>query len=348
MDETTTDLVIIGAGDLGNSIRDILLAFGAGHRDAEVQAIALVEGDLRGQHSHGVRRLQVLARRLRNDLVRSNRSPTERWVTESVVKIDGNRGFGPPVAFSTVDTIIERADHTGIALAAIRNSNHVGLLAPYVERIAAAGDIGVAMTTSEALVHPWGGRTAMVGTNPLAIAVPSDHEPLVLDMSTAAVSMGKILDYADRGEPIPIGWAVDPDGTPTTDPAAASHGAISPFGGAKGYALGIALEAVVGVLSESALGRDVRGTLDTEDVCSKGDVFIAISLERLGLVGVLPYLARYFDDVRASGTDPSQPLTIPGDRARALRRQRLADGIPLHREVWAGVQRLRQEAGLDD
>ena len=336
------EVVVVDVDRLRQVIIDILVAHGGTIQQAEQQAEILVEGDLRGHHSHGVRRLSVLIERLDGGLINSDAEPHFDWVTESVVRVDGRRGFGPCVAFHVVDRIIDRANTTGLALAAISNSNHVGMLAPYVERIAAAGHIGFGFTTSEALVHPWGGAKAMVGTNPIGIAVPTGEEPLVLDMSTASVSMGKILDYAARGENIPLGWAVDSAGYATDDArAAVDGGAISPFGGPKGYALGIALEAIVSTLTRSSLGTDVRGTLDAVDVANKGDVFIAISLERLGLTGFLPQLREYLDAVRESGSAQERRVTVPGDRSRAMRDVRYNGGIPLQRQTWEQILELR-------
>jgi LDH2 family malate/lactate/ureidoglycolate dehydrogenase len=183
----------------------------------------------------------------------------------------------------------------------------------------------------------------MVGTNPIGISVPSTADPLVLDMSTASVSMGKVLEQAGRQGSIPLGWAIDRHGNPTTDPTEASSGAISPFGGAKGYALGIAFEALVAVLTQSALGTGVKGTLDNDQVCSKGDVFLSISIDRLGLRSALPGLTAYLDEVRASGASPGA-VAVPGDRARFIRQRRLAAGVPLHSDVWAQVLELHREA----
>jgi LDH2 family malate/lactate/ureidoglycolate dehydrogenase len=304
----------------------------------------LVEGDLRGHPSHGVSRLSILVERLRKGLIVADAEPALDWATDAVLQVDGRRGFGPVSAFAAVDCIVERAKTTGVAMASVRNSNHVGMLAPYVERMADARHIGLAFTTSEALVHPWGAAKPMVGTNPIGLAVPTTTDPLVLDMSTASVSMGKILDYATKSIPIPLGWAVDDAGMPTSDPRAASAGAISPFGGAKGYALGIGLEAMVGVLTQSALGTSIRGTLDSEHECSKGDVFVAICLERLGLTHLLPELDIYFDDVRASGNAADTRIGIPGDRARSVRQRRMAEGIPLHSKVWEQTLQLHKDA----
>ncbi|MCU1583838.1 MAG: hypothetical protein JWM49_394 [Microbacteriaceae bacterium] len=339
------EAVVVDAEDLRQVIVDALVAHGGTASDARQQAAILVEGDLRGHHSHGVRRLPVLVSRLDNGLIRSGVEPTFDWVTDSVLQVDGHRGFGPSVAFAAIDRIVERAETTGVAVAAISNSNHIGMLAPYIERIVDSGQIAFGFTTSEALVHPWGGARAMVGTNPIGIGMPTGHSPLVLDMSTASVSMGKILDHAAKGEPIPLGWAVDAKGAPTEDAQAAiDGGAISPFGGPKGYALGIALEVIVATLTKSSLGADVRGTLDTTDASSKGDVFIAISLERLGLTGFLPRIRDYLDEVRASNDGA---ISIPGDRARATRQKRSSEGIPLHRQSWEQALELK-EVGPSD
>lgn len=330
--------IIVSAHRLKRLISEVLVANGATEMDAANQAELLVEGDLRNQPSHGVQRLSTLVARLKNGLIVSGTTPQLSWLTDAVLAIDGNRGFGPSVAFAATDAIVERADHTGIAIAAVKNSNHVGMLAPYIERIAAHNQIGIALTTSEALVHPWGGNRAMVGTNPVGIAIPTPSMPLVVDMSTAAVSMGKILNYAANSMQIPLGWAVDRNGEPTTEPAEAASGAISPFGGPKGYGLGLAFEAMVAMLTGSGLGRDVKGTLDSEHVANKGDLFMAISLDRLGLTSFLPFLETYFDDIRGSGHASS--VNIPGDRARRTRTERLASGIPVNDGTWTALVEL--------
>jgi LDH2 family malate/lactate/ureidoglycolate dehydrogenase len=219
------------------------------------------------------------------------------------------------------------------------------MLAPYVEKIVAAGQIGLVLTTSEALVHPWGGSRPLIGTNPIGIGIPADDEPLILDMSTAAVSMGRILDYAQRGRSLPLGWASDANGNPTTDARAASSGAISPFGGAKGYAFGVALETLVAVLTGTSLGTDKHGTLDALYPSSKGDVFMAIDVQRLGLQDSLPAVTRYFEQLRASGADPARPVVIPGDRARRVKNERLKSGVPIHRAVWDQTMALFNAAG---
>ena len=341
------DELAISVDDYRRTVRAVLHNAGVSERDAALQTELLLDGDLRGHGSHGVRRLRVLVERFRTGLIVTDPEIRIDWRTESFASIDGGWGFGAVVANAAIDAVVQRAETTGIAVAAVHGANHVGMLAPHVERIAAAGQIGIALTTSEALVHPWGGSRALVGTNPIGIAVPTPGHPLVLDMSTASVSMGRILDHLGKDQPIPEGWAVDGDGRPTTDPAAASRGAISPFGGPKGYALGVAFEVLVAALTGTSMGTDVRGTLDTTEPTTKGDVFIAVSVERLGLTGALPAIGAYLDDLRSSGVDPSAPVTVPGDRSRELRSAQLETGVALHRSTWDDVLALLESTALE-
>jgi LDH2 family malate/lactate/ureidoglycolate dehydrogenase len=331
----STATVLVRAQQERDVVGRALMRHGAPATAAALQADWLVEADLRGHSSHGVARLPTLVARMRRDLILPAAEPKLDWRSDSVLSVDGGRGFGPVVARQALDEATARASASGLVLVAIANANHLGILAPYVELIAGQGLIGIASTTSEALVHPWGGRVAMVGTNPLAIAVPAEPMPLVVDMATGEVSMGRILHRLQLAQPLDPGWAVDRDGAPTTDPFAASQGAISPFGGPKGFALGLALEVIVASLTGTAFGRDVHGTLDSEEVCNKGDVFFCIDpmvvAGRSGLASVSGYLAQ----VRAT---PAQPGTsgvrIPGERASSERAQRETDGVELAAASW--------------
>lgn len=307
---------------------------GAPEPAARTQVELLLEADLRGHASHGLARLPRLLHRIRRGLADPHTTGHHEWRGTAALVVDGQRGLGPVVGQAALNALLDRVPGTGVAVAAIANSNHLGMLAWYVETVAAAGRIAIAMSTSEALVHPHGGRTALVGTNPLAIAVPAEPEPLVVDLATSIVSMGKIHDHRQRGEPIPLGWALDADGTPTTDPAAAADGSIAPFGDAKGYALGLAIEVLVASLTDAALGTDVRGTLDATEVCNKGDVFIVLDPGRSP--DIAARIGAYLDIVRSCPpADPAAPVTVPGDRTRAARQRRLHEGISLPEEVWA-------------
>ncbi|WP_394890459.1 Ldh family oxidoreductase [Mesorhizobium sp. AaZ16] len=302
------------------------------------QVDLLLEAELRGVPSHGLLRLERIVRRIRNGVANPNTEGKHTWRQQSFLEVDGERGLGPVVANHALNALMERASASGIALAAIKNSNHIGMLGWYVERCAAVGFSTIALSTSEALVHPWGARQAMIGTNPIAIGVPTGGKPFMMDTATSVVSMGEIHDHALRNVPIPDHWALDENGSPTTDAHAAKKGAIAPFGQAKGYALGLAFELIVASLSGTAIGRDVRGTLDEDQVCNKGDIFIVIKGPHRDLQG-------YLDAIRS--TAPAEgfgAVLIPGERGRACREQRLTDGIPIADEVWRKLQDLASAA----
>ncbi|HEX4751986.1 MAG TPA: Ldh family oxidoreductase [Solirubrobacterales bacterium] len=304
---------------------------------AAIQARWLVEGELRGHPSHGIRRLPVLVERVRKGLINVEAEPRLKWGGEAVLLVDGDRGLGPAVGTRALAELEPRARRLGVAVAAIRNTSHLGLLSPYVEGVAAGGLLGIALTTSEALVHPWGGARALIGTNPIAVGVPTAAEPFALDMATGEISMGKVLAYADRGEELEPGWAIDAAGRETRDPTKVA--AISPFGGAKGYGLGLAFELLVGILTRTAFGTEVLGTLDVEHPATKGDLFVCLAPERFLVDGeTIERLGAYLEELRGSAVG-DEPVAVPGDRARARRRQALAVGIELPDEL---VERLRE------
>jgi L-2-hydroxycarboxylate dehydrogenase (NAD+) len=318
---------------------------GVSQEHAYIQAELLLESELRGRASHGIQRLPRIVARIGNGVAKPDSKGKGAWRGEAFLDVDGQQGLGPVVAFSALAQIAERAKRTGVAVAAIRNCNHLGMLALYAERFAQQGQILIALTTSEALVHPWGGRTAMLGTNPIAIGIPAEPQPFVLDMATSLVSMGQIHDYANRNAPLEPGWALDANGDPTTDAAAAREGAIAPFGGAKGYALGLAFEVLVASLTASALGPDVGGTLDATQICNKGDVFIV--LEPAGNA-VCNSVSAYLDAVReCAPTDPARAVVVPGDRAQRMRERSIDTGIAVPDEVWKAIVDLANQAPRD-
>ncbi len=307
---------------------------------AATQTDLLLEAELRGRASHGLLRLPRIIERIRNGVADPKTRGTAVWRSPAFLDMDGERGLGPVIALAALAQIRERARETGIAIAAVSNNNHIGMLALYAESAAREGQILLALSTSEALVHPWGGRHALIGTNPIAIGVPTEDEPFVLDMATSQVAMGKIHDYANHGRPLEPGWALDVAGNPTTDATAAKAGALAPFGEAKGYALGLAFEVLVASLTASALGTAVQGTLDSTAICNKGDVFIAIEAGSGPIAG---RITRYLDEIRACpALLPDRPVAVPGDRARAERRLRLEAGIELADEVWRRILDLAQ------
>jgi L-2-hydroxycarboxylate dehydrogenase (NAD+) len=288
---------------------------------------------MRGRPSHGLQRLSRILARTERGLVDPRTEGRSRWRSRAVLEVDGERGLGPVVAMVAVDRLCERLRRCGIVIAAIRNSNHLGMLAYYVEAIASQGAIGIAMSSSEALVHPYGGTRALLGTNPIAIAVPTGNRPFVLDLATSVVSMGKIHHFAASGKTLEEGWARDAQGRPTTNAEAAKTGSIAPFGGAKGYGLGLAIELMLAALVDSTLAPDIHGTLDAELPCTKGDLLVAIDTSSSRGVG--DRLLQYLDQIRCSEpADPETPIRVPGDGAASRASAALRDGFSVDPRLW--------------
>lgn len=322
------------------SVRALVRA-GVPEANARIQVDLLLEAELRGRASHGLLRLPRVIERIRNGVANPTTNGRMQWRSNSLLQVDGEQGLGPVVGFAALEQLSERAKLNGVAVAAISNNNHLGMLALYAERVAEQGQVIIALTTSEALVHPWGGRSAMVGTNPIAIGVPASPKPFVLDMATGLISMGQVHDYANRGQPLEPGWALDAQGDPTLDAKAARDGAIAPFGGAKGYALGLSFEVLVAALTASALGTDVTGTLDSVNVCNKGDVFIVIEPASSGIADSV---SAYLNAIRACAPAvPSRPVSVPGDRAHTQREKSLRTGVVIAPHIWQTICELAGE-----
>src|SRR4029079_7986734 len=181
----------------------------------------------------------------------------------------------------------------------------------------------------------------------IAIGIPGDPRPFLLDMATSVSAMGRIIALKHRGEKVPEGWAVDKDGTPTTDPDAALHGSLSPAGGPKGYGLGISIGMLDGLLPGMPTGKEVLGTLDADYRCTVGDLFIIMDPKAFpGGETLMAGVKKYLNELRSSrpGTGFKQVM-VPGDPEHKMREDRLVSGIPHPEEVWHAAEQLRSAIG---
>jgi L-2-hydroxycarboxylate dehydrogenase (NAD+) len=244
---------------------------------------------------------------------------------------------------------IEKAKKQGIGAVGVFNSNHFGIAGYYAEMAMREGLIGIVTTTTDALVHPWGGVEPLLGTNALAIGFPTDP-PVLLDMAMSVAARGKLVDAMKTGQKIPANWAVDSKGRSTTDPAEGLKGALSPFGEAKGYALAFALELLAGPLVRAGVGKEIDGTLEpVKGFSTKGDFMIAI--DPSAFITPKEFKARvkdYVAEIKASKKAPGvQEIMIPGEPERKAREKRLEDGIPISDEVWSELGQIAKELGVD-
>ena len=318
--------------------------------DAERVAGCLIKAELRGVDSHGMVRLPVYARRVQASVV--NARPDVRVLPSgtAAVLIDGDNGLGPVVGTRGMAAAVDLAKQHGTGLAGVKNSNHFGPAAYYVEQALAEGCIGLAISNAPSNMAPFGGRQRFLGTNPVAIGVPAgDEPPLIFDASTSVVARGKIILAAQDNRPIPDGWAIDPDGYPTTDAEQALAGAVLPFGGPKGSAISFLIDIFCGVMTGAAFALHLNTLENLSTVQNVGHVFAAV---RIDLFLPAAEFRRRMDDIlrmlKASPPAPGQERVLgPGEIELAHEQVNRQSGIALARSVVSQLTALGEELGVE-
>lgn len=245
-------------------------------QDAREVAGCLILAELRGVDSHGLIRLPVYTRRIQAKVVKARPAITVESRYSAVALVDGDNGLGPVVGARAMEEALRLAETSGIGFVGVRATNHFGAAAFYVEKAIRRGYIGCAVSNAPPNMAAFGGRERFLGTNPLAIGIPAGEErPLIFDASSSVVARGRIIVAAERNLPIPQGWAIDPQGLPTTDAGAALAGAVLPFGGAKGSAISFIIDILSGVLTGASFALHLNTLENLNAVQNLGHTFIA-------------------------------------------------------------------------
>ena len=331
-------------------IHMLLQKLGVNEEAAGATSEVLAEGDLRGFASHGLLRLPYIMRALKRGTIIATAEVKVVRETPATALIDGGHGLGHHVATRAMRLAIEKAKKQGIGAVGVHNTNHFGIAGYYAEMAMREGLVGIVTTTTDALVHPWGGVEPLLGTNALAIGIPSKPQPILLDMAMSVAARGKLVKAMKEGESIPESWAIDSKGRPTTDPKKGLEGALSPFGGVKGYGLALVLEVLAGPLAGAAAGKEVVGTLEPVDGFStKGDFMIAIDPEAFGSADEFKArVQRFVTQLKESRKAPGvKEILVPGEPEFRIRERRVHEGIPIADEVWAELEQLAKELGVD-
>src|SRR5438309_10337972 len=254
-----TGAVPIDAQRLTSVVADICTACGIAAADAQIVAADLVAADLEGIASHGVMLVPMYVERIKKGSV-SRRSAGEVVSDRAgAIIIDAGNALGQLTSRQAVKLVVARAREIGLAGVAVRNGFHFGTAGRYARMMAEQNCVGVVLSNTRPLMPAPGGAEALVGNNPVAIALPSAGEfPAEADMALSATAMGKIRLAAAAGQRIPEDWAVDSQGRPTTDPAAAIKGMLLPAAGPKGFGLAFVIDLLCGGLSDGAVGAQVR------------------------------------------------------------------------------------------
>lgn len=256
-------------------VKEILLKLGASEEDSELVAAATIDADLKGFTSHGLGRFPQYIIGIEHGTINLEDNITIEKETPAIALINGNNGFGQAVSSKAMELAVKKAKEVGIGCVGVHNSNHFGVTGFYSDIAIKNGCIGLVLANTEPAIAPIGATTKLLGTNPIALGIPSDTY-IALDMATSATARGKILESKRKGLDLPNGWAIDKDGNPTNDPDAALEGSILPFGGVKGYVLAFMIELLTGPLVNAAWGSGVTGTADPTQDCTKGDLYVAI------------------------------------------------------------------------
>jgi LDH2 family malate/lactate/ureidoglycolate dehydrogenase len=333
------------ASDLKRHGQAILQAVGTPDDLALIVAESLVDANLAGHDSHGVIRLTSYVAGVRSGQVQPAARPVVESLSDACARVDGAWGWGQPAAHIATDTALDLARAHGVGLVTIGRCNHIGRLGEYVEKVSRAGQIGLMVCNSPPAVAPYGGYTRLLGTNPIAWGAPrtSGKPPIVVDFATASIAEGKLRIAHAIGSKAPLGAVVDKHGQPTTNTAAFyDGGALTTFGGHKGFGLSVMAELMAGILSGTG------SSSDPDYNQGNGTVLLAIDvgsfLQTNDFVAQVDALeGRLHAAPAAAGFDP---ILMPGEPEWRSRSERTDEGIPIPAPTVRAINDLAKELGL--
>lgn len=344
---TGTGKTLVSAEELRTFCAALLETGGLGPEHARTTADVFVWAAQRGVDSHGIARVPAYLELLAKGVANARPELSVESTTPGAAVLDADRAPGPVALTAAAEEAVNRARTTGIASVGVRGTVHTGAIGYYVSKIAEQGLVGIGFVSGMPNMGYTGVKGAAVATSPLAIAVPAaDRAPLLLDMATATIALGKIRQAKASGTPLPEGAAATADGTPTTDPAEAVM--PLPLGGAKGSGMSLAFELITSVLvgapifsafhSDDPQGRKHRqnALLVAIDPAAFGDpeAFLASVDTTLGTLKELP---------PADGADE---VFYPGERSAATAALRGENGIAVAPKVWQQLTAAADAAGI--
>lgn len=333
-----------------------LTRWGIKPEDAAITADVLASAEMRGVDSHGFIRLKsYYGSRLANGRIDPNGRLSILTETATTLAVDANNGLGHPTGVRTMRLCIEKARQTGVALATVRNSNHYGIAGYYAMMALPENMIGVSFTNSGPLVAPTHGSKPLLGTNPIAVAVPAGkHRPYVLDMATSIVPIGRVTVYQKSGKPIPAGWGIDREGRITEDPnQVLEGGALMPLGGPelmrgyKGYGLALMVDIFSGVLAGSGFGDQVYGA-DNLEQSRVGHFFAAIRIDAFrdlsGFTADMDQLIEMLQNSPKAAGD--ERIYIHGEKEFEKAERSLVEGIQLSEVTFKALIEAGEQDGV--
>ena len=333
---------------------DIFEAGGVPSDEAAIIGELLVASNLAGHDSHGVIRIPQYIGLIESGLIQPGAPLEIEQESASHALINGNWGFGHVIAQKAMSLAIEKAKSSTISAISVYNCNHIGRIGSYPMMAAEAGMVGITMVNAGGAalyVAPFGGSDGRLATNPIAIATPTrEGHPILLDITSSVVAQGKIRVAVNRGEPVPLGWIINSEGEPTSNPQDLMEtppGALLPLGGIaghKGYALGLMIDILGGALSGA--GCSGSGTTRLQN----GVLMIALNIANFTpLDDFYEHVEGLVTHVKASPLAPGfDQILTPGEIEARQTERRLREGIPLDDETWRQIRETAAEVGISE
>ena len=341
----------ISAGESESFCAKVMEKSGLTPDDAALWGKLMTETSLLGFDTHGIRQVERYADFLIGG-GGSNKKPEIVKENGASVLINANACMGHISAWKAAEIAVENAKKYGIAITNVINGNHVGACALYTKALAEKNCIGICCTVARPGIAPWGGIKPTVGINPLSICAPiEDGSFFLLDMTTSVTAMGKVITAMDNDQKIPLGWALDKNGKPTTEPKEAWVGSLLPIGGYKGYGLALAIEILCSALSGGSFSEDILGWIkQTKEATNTPFMIIAIDIEQFQHPDVFKsrvkeWLATVIDVPKQEGVDR---IYFPGEIECENYKTRSKTGIPLEDVTVESFKRVAQKFSLSE
>lgn len=306
-----------------------------GPAQAASVAHALVGAEASGQGGHGLRRVAAYSAQAKAGKVKGHATPEIELTRSAAMRVDAGEGFAYPAFDLAIERAPEIVAQSGVLAIAIRNSHHAGVLGLTVERLAQKGLVALMVANAPGAIAAYGGTRPLFGTNPIAFAAPiPGAPPVVIDLSLSKVARGKVMAAKQKGVPIPEGWALDPDGNPTTDADAALAGTMVPVGDAKGAALALMVEMLAAGLTGANYAYEASSLFDDKGPAPRLGQFILVIDP--AAIGGDAALARLGDLTATMAEEPN--VRIPGQRGLAARQKAASEGIVIEDDVMATIE----------
>ena len=329
--------------------RRLLQTQGMPEDEAFTAADCLVSADLYGVESHGVSRMTIYLKRLEEKVVKPVCELKVEQEYAASMAINGCNSMGMVVGKKVMEKCIEKAKQSGSCFITVNNSNHYGMTYYYVKMAVDQGMVGISLTNAPPNIAPWGSSKPYIGTNPVGIGVPTNEEPIILDMAPSVVAMGKVILAAKLGQPIPEGWALTADGQPTTDPNLGMKGSVVPIGGPKGYGITLFVDILCGILSGAQFGPHMGNMWnDFVNPQNVGHVFSCIDISKfVPLETFKKRLGQMKSEIKALPKNPGiSQIFMPGEIEWNKALERKEKGVPVPEPVYNELKQLGEKYGV--